>query len=256
MNQKSISILFYLIKSKSNKKGLCPIKCRITYLKARKEFSTGLFINPKNWNAKKQLVLSVDDNNQYLNGQLQIISSEINKSYLGLQIIDKDFNVERIFQNYIGETSTNCEVKLIAYFHKYLEKRKRLIGIDIQIVTWKKFYYTCQQTQDFIKWKYGKNDFSLSKLKLQFLHDFEYYLKTERRQKQITINKVIQRLRKPVKEALAEGSLERDPFASFRPGKVRIEIIFLTTDELKKLENHHLVQPRLQLVKDLFIFCS
>ncbi|MFT7036734.1 MAG: integrase/recombinase XerD, partial [Cyclobacteriaceae bacterium] len=102
---------------------------------------------------------------------------------------------------------------------------------------------------------YGKNDFPLSKLKLQFLHDFEYYLKTERRQSQVTINKCIQRLRKPIKEALGEGYLEKDPFVQHKPGRVRKEVIFLSTDELKLLEEHHFTQPRLQLVKDLFIFC-
>lgn len=32
-------------------------------------------------------------------------------------------------------------------------------------------------------------------------------------------------------------------------------MIFLSTEELKLLEEHYFTQPRLQLVKDLFIFC-
>jgi len=254
MNHKSISILFYLNKSKTNKKGLCPIKCRITYKEKRKEFSTGEFMNPSEWNTKHQKARSYSIANQQINLQLEIITANIKKAYLQLQLGGTEFSVEDIFNAYSGKPTTK-EVKVIEYFQGFLTKKKRLIGIDIQMSTWKKFYCTCQQTQDFIKWKYRKNDVSLDKIKLQFLHDFEYYLKTERRQKQITVNKTIQRLRKPIKEAVAEGSLASDPFAPHRPGRVRKEVVFLSTDELYILEKHHFVQPRLQLVKDLFIFC-
>jgi len=42
-----LNILFLLQKNRTNQKGTCPIRCRITYLKARKEFSIGLFIKPE-----------------------------------------------------------------------------------------------------------------------------------------------------------------------------------------------------------------
>ena len=92
-------------------------------------------------------------------------------------------------------------------------------------------------------------------MKLQFLVDFEYFLKTELNQVQVTINKTIQRFRKAIKEAVGEGSLSKDPFTLHKPGKVRKEVVFLSTDELEILEKHHFTQPRLELVKDLFIFC-
>ncbi|WP_249356655.1 site-specific integrase [Maribacter sp. ACAM166] len=55
--------------------------------------------------------------------------------------------------------------------------------------------------------------------------------------------------------AIAEGYLEKDPFALHKPGRVIQEVIFLSTDELKLLEEHHFKQDRLQLVRDLFVFC-
>ncbi len=254
MNQKSLQVLFYLNKSKENSKGLCPIKCRITYCRKRKEFSTGEFISASDWNAKKQKSLSKSIVSQQINLQLEIITAKIKKAYLQLQLSEVEFTVEDIFHNYVGKPSKK-EVGTIQYFKEFLAKKKKLIGIDIQLVTWKKFNYACIQAQDFIKWKYGKHDLPMNKLKLQFLKDFEDYLKTERRQKQVTINKTVQRLRKPISEAVGGGSLASDPFTLHRPGRVRKEVIFLSVDELKKLENHHFHQPRLQVVKDLFIFC-
>jgi|TARA_B110000879_G_scaffold175417_1_gene228693 hypothetical protein len=40
-----------------NKNEQCPIKYRITFLKSRKEFSTGIFINPDLWDSGKQKAL-------------------------------------------------------------------------------------------------------------------------------------------------------------------------------------------------------
>tara|TARA_R110000744_G_scaffold162124_1_gene278725 strand:+ start:11584 stop:11919 length:336 start_codon:yes stop_codon:yes gene_type:complete len=82
-------------------------------------------------------------------------------------------------------------------------------------------------------------DYPLKKLDQSFLNDFEYYLKTVKNQRQVTINKSIQRFRKPIKIAVAEGYLVSDPFVMHKPGRVRKEVIFLSADELKLLEDHH-----------------
>lgn len=191
MNQNNLSVLFFLKKEKTNKQGICPIYCRITYLKMRKQFSTGESIDPSDWNAKKQKAIYKSIENEQLKLQLQIIAANIKKEYLKLQLKENEFTVEDIFQHYLGKPA-QLETYLIAYFNEFLKKKKRLIGIDIKLVTWKKYNYVCSQAKEFIIWKYRKKDVPLNKIKLQFLHEFEYYLKTERKQKQVTINKAIQ----------------------------------------------------------------
>ncbi len=79
MNNYKLSILFVLQKIKINKKGLCPIKCRITFLKNRKEFSTGIFINPDYWNSVKQKALPLNKENTILNNKLSLIHQQIDK---------------------------------------------------------------------------------------------------------------------------------------------------------------------------------
>lgn len=254
MNQKSLLVLFYLNKSKVNSKGVCPIKCRLTYNKKRKEFSIGEYINPLEWNAKKQHASSKTIANQQINLQLEIITANIKKAHLQLQLLDDAFGVEEIFAKYLGKTVKNEEY-VISYFESYLVKQSKLIGKDLKLSTWKKFEYVCNDIGAFIKSKYGQKDYPLNKLDQSFLDDFEYYLKTVMNHKQITINKAIQRFRKPIRVAVGEGYLQNDPFAQHKPGRVRKEVIFLSTDELQLLEEHHFTQPRLQLVKDLFIFC-
>ncbi len=58
MKNQSLSILFVIKLNKQNKKGLCPLNVRITYLKKRKEISSGLMVNPSDWYSKYQKPLN------------------------------------------------------------------------------------------------------------------------------------------------------------------------------------------------------
>ena len=240
--------------SRLNKIGKCVIKCRITYYKQRKEFSTGLFIYPKYWNSKKQKVLEDVEHSEYTNTQLSLIINKMNQAFLLLQIQESTFTVEDIYTLFKGE-KLKKEYNVVEYFEVFLDRLKKLIEIDIKQATWNKFFYVKQHVKAFIKWKYKRTDYALKDLKLQFLHDFEYYLKVEKNQAQITINKSIQRIRKPVKVAVAEGYLDRDPFMLYKTKSVKKEIVFLSVEELRIMEAYEFSQARLEDVKNMFIFC-
>ena len=254
MNQEAMSILFYLNKSKINKKGLCSIKCRITYLKKRKEFSTGIFINPKMWDSKKQKVSQKEKDHLFIQSQLSFISEKLKKAFLSNQLTTNDISVENIMDLYLGKNPKKQE-NVVSYFKAHLELQKHLIDKDIKQVTWNKFNYVCSDVKAFIEKKYKKRDIPLEQLDLQFLNDFDYFLKTEKHQKQVTINKAIQRFRKPVREAVAKGYLDKDPFILYKAKTVKKRVIFLSSNELRRLEEFEFSQSRLELVRDLFIFC-
>lgn len=254
MNQNKLSIRFVINKAKMNKRGLCPISCRLTFKLKRKAISTGEFINPLEWNAKNQKVSSKTIGNQQINLQLEIITTNIKKAHLQLQMLDGEFGVDEIFAKYLGKVEKKSEY-VISYFEKFLVKQSKLIGKDIKLSTWKKSEYVCHDVKVFIESNHSKKDYPLNKLDQSFLDDFEYFLKTVKNQKQITINKAIQRFRKLIRVAVGEGYLQKDPFVFHKPGRVRKEVVFLSTDELYLLEEHHFIQPRLQLVKNLFVFC-
>jgi integrase/recombinase XerD len=254
MKQQIMTVLFYLNKSKTNQKGVCPIYCRITFLKKRKEFSTGQFVNPKHWSSKSQSVSTKDVNCNHINGQLSLITQKTNNTYLKLQLQQVEFNVMDISNLYFGGRRKN-EDTLISYFNKYLAKIKKLIGKDIKEPTYKKFEYTRGFLEDFIQFKFNTKDIALKNLESLFLDDLEYYLKTEKNLGQGTINKIIQRFKRPVKEAVSEGYLDKDPFMLHKAKSIKTRVVFLSPEELHIFEEFIFSQPRLQLVKDLFVFC-
>ncbi|GAB3713925.1 phage integrase SAM-like domain-containing protein [Flavobacterium koreense] len=254
MHQEKISILFVINQAKTNQKGICPIYCRITINKERKQFSTGNSINPKDWNSKKQLAESKQIDYTVLNGQLSLIKQKINNIYFKLQIENETIKVENIIDSYFQKPSKK-EDSVISYLNKDLEKLKKLIGKDLKQSTWNKFNYAYNDVASFIKFSFKQKDIPLNELNLNFLEEFEYYLKTEKNNKQVTLNKTIQRFRKPIKNAISEGYLDKDPFLMYKASRVKKEIVFLTTDELNKLENYSFEQTRLNQVRDLFVFC-
>jgi integrase/recombinase XerD len=103
MKKDKLNILFYLDKMKANGIGKCPLRCRITFLAARKQFASGQFINPTNWNSKQQLVEPPEPDSQYTNTQLSLIRQNLNQAFLFLQVKGSDFTVEDIYKQYKGE---------------------------------------------------------------------------------------------------------------------------------------------------------
>ena len=249
-----MKILFYIRRNKINSNNQCPLTCRITLDCGRKEFSTGLFINPDKWNASKQKAFPSNTDHNQLNTQLSLIKQEINQAFLMLQVQQELFDVEDIYLKYKGE-DIKTEKTLLEVYTLHNDRMKKLVGIEYSDATHKKFEESKNHVKSFIRHNTQKSNILLEKLNMKFLNDFDYYLKVEKKLKQVTINKHIERLRKIIKLALAEGFLERDPFLLFKQKQVILQVVYLDTKELLVLEKHQFKQVRLQKVADMFIFC-
>jgi len=248
-----IAILYLLYKAKTNSKGLCPIRCRITFLRERKEFSTGLFINPAYWDGKKQLVMR-NDQGEYINTQLSLIRQKLNQAFLFLQVKGSAFDVMDIYTQYLGETPKD-EMGVMEVYRLYCDRIKKLIGIDLQEVTYKKYLESGTHLASYIRWKHKRNDIQIKSLKGAFLDDYSYFLKVEKNMAQSTLNKAIQRFRKVIKYAISQDYLNKDPFMLYKPKTVKKEVIFLSKDELKLLEEKEFTIERLERIRDMFVFC-
>ncbi len=250
----SIKILFVLDKIKANRLGLAPLRCRITYLGERKPFATGLFVNPKYWDSKSQLAKPPNEDNNFINAELSLIKNKINQAFLFLQVQGVEFDAEDIYRQYKGE-STQKQVGIVEFYSNYLERLKKMIGKDFKESTWEKFNEILPAIKDYIFFKYQKKDINLNKLDYNFIEDFDYYLRTEKSNSQVTINKKIQRLKKVVKVARKQKLLDYNPFEEHKPKQAKTKIIFLTQDELDRLKEKEFQSEILNKVRDCYIFC-
>ena len=254
MKTEIIKILFLIDKVRINKAGNSPLRCRLTFNGDRKIFSTGLFIDPEKWNASKQKAFPPNVEHNQINTQVSLIKQQINQAFLMLQVRGETFDVEDIYFKYKG-ADIKTEKTLLEVYTLHNERMKKLIGIEYSKATHQKFEESKNHVKSFIRHNSQKSNILLEKLNMKFLNDFDYFLKVEKNLKQVTINKHIERLRKIIKLALAEGFLERDPFLLFKQKQVILQVVYLDTKELKVLEEHQFKQVRLQKVADMFIFC-
>ncbi len=248
-----MKVLFFIQRSKINKRGLVPIMCRITYQRQRKEFTTGMMIKPGDWDSQHKKV-NESSINFLLNTELELITQKLRKAYLTLQLREVPYSIEDILKLYRGEHS-NIELGVMEAYAEHNAYNKKLIGKDLKIVSWQKFENTKVHVGGFIKWKYRKNDLPLAKLKFQFITDFEYYLKTQLNMQQSTINKTLQRFKKMIAFAVAQDYIDKSPFLMHKPKSVKKEVVYLTKEELDGLRTKLIENERLEAVRDCFVFC-
>lgn len=254
MSIKNLNVLFLLDRRRLNSKNKCPLRCRITYQGKKKLFSIGVFISPNDWNSTKQQILESSPDHEVLNKELTLVRQKMLESFLFLQVNAKNFDVEDVLLQYKGE-SIKANKTLLEVFELHNSRMEKLIGKSYAKSTYNKFLEAKMHIKNFLKHSYNRNDIPIESIKLKFLDDLDFYLKSELDHKQITINKTIQRLRKIIKLAVGEGYLERDPFILYVPKRCEKKLVYLTQEELSLLEAKTFSQSRLNKVKDLFVFC-
>ena len=237
-----------------NQNGLAPIRCRLTFNKQRKDFSTGIRVNPDHWNPKKQRLLDQSDQEETTNMQLSLIENKINKAFFMLQVKEEPFTVQDIYDVFRGKTLER-NMGILEVWDLHNDRIEKLVGKEIVLVTYQKYLESQKHLKDFIRHQYKVSDKPLKGLKMSFINEYSYYLKTVKNFEQSTLNKAIQRFRKVVKFAIGHDYLDKDPFLLYRAKSVRKEVVFLSVEELKKLENHSFEINRIKVVKDCFIFC-
>jgi integrase len=253
MNNSKLNILFYLNK-RTKAKSKSVLFCRITFNKLRKQFSTGQFINPKFWNSKRQVVEPPEPDAELINTQLSLIRTKLTQAFLFLQVKGTGFTVDDIYKQYKGETPKK-EFGVMEVYNLHSARIKKLLGIDIQLVTYQKYLESGVHLQSFIKHKFKSKDIQLKALKNSFIEHYEYFLKTEKKFRQSTLNKAVQRFRKVIRYAIAENYLDKDPFMLYKAKRVKKEVVFLSPEQLKKLEETSFKIKRIQQIKDMFVFC-
>jgi len=248
----NMNILFFFYKSKVNIKGTAPIFCRITLETKRKQFSTGIYIKEQSWNTLAQHAKGNSKDAQQTNNSIDTIRHKLNKAFDELNKEREYFVLDEVYNRYTG---TDKEYKtLLQTFDYHNEKMKALIGKDYVQATYDKFVGIQSHVSDFINDQYNVTDYALSFIKLNFLTELDHYLKVTKGHNQNTINKVIERVKKVMKIAVGNGWVSNDPFLLYQKKKYSKEIVFLSNQELKKLETHKFVQERLTVVRDCFIF--
>ena len=257
----TFAIVFYLRRQKT-RNDKAPIYARITVDSKRVELSVkrDFDINDiDNWDQKRGLAKNKNEELRKLNTYLEQFRSRLVECYQELQLKKKLITAEAIKELFYGNgEKEHTLLKLIDYHNDEMK-------YYLEWGTQKNYYTTRKYVDLFIKKKLKTSDVYLSQLNYKFITDFEKFMKEYQPKEykkddhhkacgQNTIMKHIERLRKIIHLAIKNEWLEKDPFQKFSPHFIKTSRGFLTMEELKTIEAKEFSMPRLQQVKDLFVF--
>jgi site-specific recombinase XerD len=252
MNQ-NLRTLFFLKKGKGSGKELLPVYVRITINGKRAEWSVQRTCESEKWNqilgrmrGSKQETLQL---NQYLE-TIQGNIFEIQKEYALKNIpLTSDIVKQKMLHKKEGKQHSLVEI-----YQYHNDQFAELVGTEYSPGTLKKFKSALTSLKNFLLWKFNRNDIFIAELNHQFVTDYEFYLKSKQGLQHNSAMNNIKKLKKIVKQCIANKWLDLDPFIQYKMRIRQTHRNFLLKDELETLISKKFVNQRLDQVKDIFLF--
>lgn len=248
----TVSVLFYIKRSKVNANGICPIYVRVTVLTKRFEFSSNKFIDPERWSNEGTKVKGTNQETRSINNHLENIKSKVLEAEKNLFKRDIELTSENLKNELFG-TQERART-LIPIFQDHNNKIKALIGQDYAPGTLERYETSLKHTKDFLFWKYNVSDIEITKIDHAFITEYDFYLRSVRKCANNTTVKYIKNFHKIINLCLSNGWLEKDPFMNYKSKVKEVIREFLSEQEIESLINKTFVSERLTLVRDIFIF--
>ena len=249
----NFSILFQAKKSRANTDGHFPIYARVTINGQRIEFSTHRYIHPEKWSVDGNRAKGTTPDSRTLNTYLDALKAKIYDYQQQLIRENKPVNAENIRNKIFGIEQRRH--MLIPIFQKHNQEVKALIGVDYSPATLERYQTSLKHTIEYMQWKYKVSDIDIREIDHEFVTGYEFYLKTVCRCSQNTSVKYIRNFGKIIRICLCNGWIERNPFINYKGRIKEVERVYLNQEEVYNLLNRHFAIPRIDQVKDIFVFC-
>ena len=248
----SFSLLFHLRKPKGYTLGPMPIYLRITVNGQRAEFSTHRECDPEKWNGAAGRMNGTKEQVKQLNTYLDSLVSKLHSFQTELLNNGSEVTAELLKDKLTGKADKPRMLVPIFEYHNL--KVAELIDREYAASTLTRYKTSLQHVINFMKWKYNFSDINIKDLNHEFITDYEFYLRSEKKCNNNSAAKYINNFRKVIRICLSNSWLDKDPFIHF---KIRIkepERAFLSEEELHALEEKKFAMARLTQVRDIFLF--
>lgn len=249
----TFSILFWLNKAKMNRQGLIPIWIRITVDGKRAECSTQKQIHPKFWDAENNKVLDKYSEARSINDYLTLVKADILRHYNILLSTKEVVTAEDVKNSYKGvKEIKKTFLQLFKQFNQQLTERKEID--DLSEGRHKRFEILLGKCETFVKLKFKRSDIVLEELKLNFIVEFEHYLRTVEKIGHNTSMKYAKDLKQVMKYGAMLEYIPSSPFEHFQCSYRKVKREFLDQDELDLLYKKEFSIKRLEEVRDCYLF--
>ncbi len=249
----SFSQLFYLKGKHFEKDVKVPTYLRLTVNGQRSELSISRKVDPEKWSARTGKMRGSNLEANELNSYLDAVRNKINKIHARLVDEGRPFNSSDIKNLYVGKGE---KIKmLVQLFDEHNQQMEKLVGVEFALGTWKRYHTTKNHIVEFLNTEYRKTDIPVRDVNLKFIKGFEYFLKVTKACNHNSSLKYVNNFKKIIRMAVANDWISKDPFYNYKVQFKIVEREFLSTEELETLVKKEIEGHRLNIVRDMFVFC-
>ena len=249
----TFSTLFYIKDERRDKNGKAGLYLRITVDGRRTSISLHRKIDPSKWDSRMNKLKGKGVEAEELNRFTTTIRHKVNRIQHQLIEEGKPFTALDIKNIYQGK---DREVKmLLEVFDEHNRQMKKLVDKEFAIGTWKRYFTTRNHVAEFIQSEYKREDIPIEDVDLKFIARFEYFMKSVKNCNHNSSLKYINNFKKIIRMGVANGWIARDPFYNYKVKFKWVDREFLSSEELQRLVNLEINWPRINMVRDMFVFC-
>lgn len=256
MERNSFNVLFLLKKAKLLKNGEASVCMRITVNRVRVETSIRKSINPSLWSQAKESSRGRDRKSNDLNKFIEEARIRLYNIHYELKQEGLPITAEILRDKFFGLEEREEPKTLLGVFQEHNDRCRELIGKDFALITVRRYECCKRYLAELIQQKYSKEDLPLKDINGEFIRAFDFFLKTEKDCAQNTVIRYMKCLKKITNLSLANEWITKDPFMGIKFQEKEVNREFLTWDELQIVINKKFELPRIDLVRDVFIFCA
>lgn len=245
----------FTIKKEKAKDGVTNVYACITINKDRIYFALKYYVKVESWDkgrgGLKMKVAEAKETNAYL----EQVRFTITTYYQQLQLEGKEITPYLLKAMFLGEETeeTYSLSKLMDYHYE----------VAAAALTWstlKHYAVTRRYLERFLKDKLKTTDIRIRDIDYKFIVDFETYLRNYKPKDHFQplnnngVMKHLIRLRKMTTLAFKLQWISKDPFKNYKFRYKKVETAFLSTNELKALQDFELASEALETIRDYFLF--
>ena len=249
----TFSVLFYPKRNDVDLARKALVYMRITVNGRRSELSVHRKVNIDKWNNKAGKLSGTTNQVKDLNDYLDAVRNKVYNIHQELLRSDTKITSQAIKNRYLGIGER--QKMLLETFQSHNEQMEMLIGKEYALSTVKKYNTAYKHIKNFIGYKFRLKDIPIERVNHSFITDFEFYLKSVKNCNHNSTLKYIKNFKKIIILALSNGWIDKDPFINYKVHTKSVEREFLTKEEIQLMLYKKLHAPRLEQVRDIFVFC-
>jgi site-specific recombinase XerD len=252
--QELLNIRFtYLCRtSYTNENDRCPIVLRIIFRRERRDIFTGLYCLTAYWDNQNKKISKRDKSATAINKNLELIVRKANNVFDEMRFSGTPFTIDELVDKIKGKEDK--PILLIDFLEQGNQKILKRVGSEILKITYLKYKRVLRYMKEFLQSEYKVRNFSLQKVNSEFMERYFQYLLTEKVVSYNTACKYISCIKSIFSSAIRNGLIKSDPFYGLKIHPKPVYKEFLTQDEIDKIAVLIIIDPYLDIKRDIFLF--